>query len=290
MKIASNKIKDILAYFRQELASLYEKEEVARFAEFCFAEFAGYSRSDILLNPEKTVHESDLLKFHFAVKELKRGKPIQYILGKAWFYGMEFIVSPAVLIPRPETEELVRLVLDESKLHKESFSILDAGTGSGCIAVTLRKKIDRCHVYAADVSAEALSIARENSEKQECEIHFLQLDLLNEKERAKLPLLTFIVSNPPYITQSEKSSLSANVIDHEPHLALFTPQNDPLIFYRALAELGNEKLKPGGSIFAEINETLGIETCILFQKLGYTDVQLKQDLQGKDRFVVAGKR
>ena len=286
MKIPSNKAADILQYFRRELSSLYDAEEIEKFAEICFEEFAGLSRADLLLKSEKKVSESELLKFHFAVKDLKRGRPIQYILGKAWFYGMEFIVSPAVLIPRPETEELVKLVIDEFSSHRESFSIIDIGTGSGCIAVPLKKNLPHAHVYALDVSEEALSVAKQNAEKHNCEIHFIQADILDAASIEKLPSCSVIVSNPPYVKKSESSSMHKNVVEHEPHQAMFVPDNDALVFYKAIADAGKKKLKPGGKIFVEINETLGIETCIVFQKDGYTDVQLLKDINGKDRFVV----
>ncbi|HLG04421.1 MAG TPA: peptide chain release factor N(5)-glutamine methyltransferase [Bacteroidia bacterium] len=287
MRIASNKIQDILAYFHKELSPRYTRVEIDRFALYCFTDFTHYSQSDILLNPKKTVNESALLKFHFAVKDLKRGRPIQHILGKAWFYGLDFIVSPDVLVPRPETEELVRLLISEAPVHNETFSVIDLGTGSGCIAVTLKKFLPRCHVYAVDISAAALDIARKNAEKHDCEIHFIQLDLLDASQQEKLPSCLFIISNPPYIKRSEQSALPANVLEFEPHLALFVPDERALIFYEAIAAAGKQKLKPGGKIYAEINETLGPETCIVFQKAGYNDVRLLQDMSGKDRFVTA---
>jgi release factor glutamine methyltransferase len=287
MRISTNKYRDIAQYFRNELAARYEKEEIDHFIAWCFEDFVGVKNKAWLLNPDQTVHESDLLKFSFAVKDLKRGRPIQYILGKTSFCGFDFMVSPAVLIPRPETEELVGLVLAESAAHPNSFSILDIGTGSGCIAVSLKKKITRAHVYALDLSPDALAIATANAEKNEVPIRFLQHDILQEDSWTNLPSCTFIVSNPPYVKQSEKASMAQHVLEHEPHLALFVPEEDPLIFYAALAQIGKQKLKAGGKLAVEINEALGIETCILFQKFGYTNVVLKQDLQGKDRFVIA---
>lgn len=286
MKIPSNKVRDIVQYFKAELAELYEPGEIDRFVEYCLEDFAGITKKEMLLNAERTVSESELLKFHFAVKDLKRGRPIQYILGKAAFYGMDFIVTPDVLIPRPETEELVGLVLAEASRHNESFSIVDIGTGSGCIAVTLKKKWPRCHMYAVDVSEGALQVAKQNAAQQECEVNFLQLDVLSPEAAEKIPSCSVIVSNPPYIRESEQSSMAKNVTDYEPHTALFVPENDALVFYRAIAVIGKKRLKPGGKIFVEINEALGLETCILFQKEGYRDVQLKTDLQGKERFVV----
>ena len=239
------------------------------------------------MKQDKTVSESDLLKFHFAVKDLKRGRPIQYVIGKSWFYGMEFIVTNDVLIPRPETEELVKLVIDDAKKHPESFSILDIGTGSGCIAVALKRKLPRCHVYALDISDEALKVAKQNAEKNNCEIHFMEGDILDSSCLAKIPACSVIVSNPPYVKKSEMNSMHRNVVEYEPHTALFVSDENALVFYRAIAQAGKEKLKSGGTVYVEINETLGLETAILFQKEGYADVQLIKDMQGKDRMIKA---
>jgi release factor glutamine methyltransferase len=285
MKIPSNKISDIINYFRGELYSDYEKEEIEKFIQFCFEDFIGYTKTDLLTKQNKTVSESDLLKFHFAVKDLKHGRPIQYILGKAWFYGMEFMVTKDVLIPRPETEELVRLIIEDSKNHAESFSILDIGTGSGCIAIALKKNLPRCHLYALDISEAALKIAKQNADKHDCEIHFIQADILDKTIVEKLPACTVIVSNPPYVKKSENVLMNKNVLEHEPHLALFVPDENALVFYKAIAEAGKTKLKSGGIIYVEINESLGLETAILFQKEGYNDVELLQDMQGKDRMI-----
>ncbi len=285
MRIPSNKISDIAQYFRNELSSRYEKDEIEIFIQYCFEDFIGFTKMDLMIKHDRTVSESDLLKFHFAVKDLKRGRPIQYILGKASFYGMEFIVNTHVLIPRPETEELVKLILDDAKSHAESFSILDIGTGSGCIAIALKKNLPRCHVYALDISEEAIKVAKENALRNECEIHFIHGDICDQAMIAKLHPCTIIVSNPPYIKSSERSSMHENVVEHEPHLALFVPDEDALLFYKYIAETGKSKLKAGGAIYVEINEALGIDTAILFQKAGYSDVQLLQDMQGKDRMI-----
>jgi release factor glutamine methyltransferase len=290
MRIPTNKISDIAQFFRNELSSNYEKEEIENFIAYCFEDFIGYTKTDLIIKQDRTVSESDLLKFHFAVKDLKRGRPIQYILGKASFYGMEFIVNSNVLIPRPETEELVKLILDNAAAHAESFSILDIGTGSGCIAVALKKNLPRCHVYALDVSEEAIKVAKENALRNECEIHFIHGDIRDAQIMEKLPACTVIVSNPPYVKNSERASMHENVVEHEPHVALFVPDEDALVFYKVIAEIGKSKLKAGGAVYVEINEALGIDTAILFQKEGYTNVQLLQDMQGKDRMIKAERK
>jgi release factor glutamine methyltransferase len=287
MRIPTNKISDIARFFYNELSSLYEKEEIGKFIEFCLEDFAGITKTEFLTRPDKTVSESALLKFNFAVKDLKRGRPIQYILGKTFFYGLEFSVNDKVLIPRPETEELVKLIIDDAKKITGSFSILDIGTGSGCIAVSLKKNLPAWHVYALDISAEALQTAKTNAEKNECEIHFITGDILDNELPAKLPSCLIIVSNPPYVKLSESASMHRNVKEHEPHLALFVPDEDALVFYKAIAATGKSKLKPGGMVYVEINESLGLETAILFQREGYSDVQLLKDINGKDRMIKA---
>ncbi|HTL80545.1 MAG TPA: peptide chain release factor N(5)-glutamine methyltransferase [Bacteroidia bacterium] len=287
MRIASNKISDIASFFREELSALYEREEIDRFAEFCFGDFSAITKVDLLLEPGRTVSESELLKYNFAVKDLKKGRPIQYILGNAHFLGMKFKVNEDVLIPRPETEELVMMVVEKCKNFPGTISLIDIGTGSGCIAVSLKKKLEHCHVYAIDVSPAALEVAKENAEMLDAEIHFSQVNILDEPSRDKLPPVSVIVSNPPYVKYSEKEKMERNVTEYEPHQALFVNDEDALVFYRAIAEFGKKKLKPNGKIFVEINENLGIETALLFQRSGYAHVELKKDLQGKERFIIA---
>ncbi|MGL4598489.1 MAG: N5-glutamine methyltransferase family protein, partial [Bacteroidia bacterium] len=206
MKIPSNKVADILWYFRQELATRYELAEIDQMAAWCFEDFVGMSRTAILTRPDATVNESDLLRFHFAVKALRTGRPIQYILGKSAFFGLTLKVNEHVLIPRPETEELVAWICDDRKTDASSFSILDIGTGSGCIALALKKKLAHTHVYALDTSIGALTIARENAQTNELELHFLHLDILENSTASKIPNCTIIVSNPPYIKQTESTS------------------------------------------------------------------------------------
>ncbi len=289
MRIPTNKVGDILNYFRGELALKYEPEEIDILCAYCFEDFIGLTKKDLLLFPDKKVNESDLLKFHFAVKDLKRGRPIQYILGKAWFMGETFEVNQDVLIPRPETEELTQLVIDEIMMHDETLSVIDIGTGSGCIPIMIKKKKPRTHVYGVDVSAGALVVAKANAEKLNAEVKFIHADFLDRSTWEKLPLCSIIVSNPPYVKQSEEALMADRVKEHEPSTALFVPDDDALVFYKAIAEFAKEKLKPNGKVFVEINEALGFETCIVFQQAGFGDVKLEKDMQGKERFVVAGK-
>lgn len=289
MRIPTNKVGDILNYFRNELALKYEAEEIEILAQYCFEDFSGISKADIVLHPEKTVSESELLKYSFAVKDLKRGRPIQYILGKAWFMGETFDVNESVLIPRPETEELTQKVIDEILMHPETISVIDIGTGSGCIPIMIKKKRPRAHVYAVDVSADALQTAKQNAEQHNVNVNFIHADFLNRETWKQMPSVSIIVSNPPYVKQSESSTMLDRVLDHEPHTALFVPDDDALIFFKAIAEFAKEKLKPGGKVFVEINEALGLETCIVFQKAGFKDVVLENDLSGRARLVRASR-
>ncbi|MGL4596044.1 MAG: peptide chain release factor N(5)-glutamine methyltransferase, partial [Bacteroidia bacterium] len=202
-------------------------------------------------------------------------------------FGLTLKVNEHVLIPRPETEELVAWICNDRKTDASSFSILDIGTGSGCIALALKKKLAHTHVYALDTSIGALTVARENAQANELELHFLHLDILENSTASKIPNCTIIVSNPPYIKQTESTSMAQHVLEHEPHEALFVPDNDALIFYRTIGTLALEKLKPNGALYFEINEALGYETCMLLQQLGFGDVELRQDMQGKDRMIRA---
>jgi release factor glutamine methyltransferase len=224
-------------------------------------------------------------------------------LQEAWFCGMKFYVDEAVLIPRPETEELVEWVAEEAARYLEKsvpeagvtaaggpplpFSLLDVGTGSGCIAIALHKKLSHISVHACDISEEALAIARLNAARLEAGIQFHQLDFLDRLQRETLPGVHFLVSNPPYIPLWDKKTMGPHVVDFEPHLALFVSSGDPLIFYRALAEWAKDHLKPGGALFAEIHEEFAGPILQLFQEVDFQAVVLKQDLQGKDRMIKA---
>jgi len=218
-------------------------------------------------------------------QRLRKNEPIQYILNEAWFYDIPFFVNKSVLIPRPETEELVDWIIKDHKTAQE-LSILDIGTGSGCIPVILKRKIPQAHITSCDISAAALEIAQKNARKYKTEIDFIQTDFLNKDNWPLLPGADIMVSNPPYIPQQEKELMHNNVLAYEPHLALFVADEDPLIFYTAIANAGKILLKETGSIYVEVFEELGNETALVFQNHGYQTV-LKKDMQGKDRFIKA---
>jgi len=214
-----------------------------------------------------------------------RHEPIQYVINECWFYDIPFYVDNNVLIPRPETEEIVDWVIKENKL-KENLAILDVGTGSGCIPIILKRKIPAATVNSCDVSNGALAVARKNAAVHETGIHFFHIDFLNEKNRDLLPEVDVIISNPPYIPECDKNEIRKNVLDHEPHLALFVKNEDPLIFYQAIAKFGLQRLKQKGSIYVEIHESFAEMVIQTFEQMSYS-TELRKDIQGKERMVKA---
>ena len=285
MKIASNKIKDILRFFREELKDVYENDELETIIAYCFEAFLNMKRSDLTLKSEDTISESELLKFNFAIKDLKNQKPIQYILGEADFYRLKFKVNEKVLIPRPETEELVDLIIKDTKM--QSPVIIDIGTGSGCIPVALKKNIPSAKVSAIDISKEALEVANENAKLNGVEVEFVLKDILIPITNNQQPITTFdiIVSNPPYICISEKETMHKNVLDFEPHLALFVNDTDPLLFYKAICDFALIHLNKNGKIYFEINQSLASETKNMLENKGFKNVELIKDLNNNFRIL-----
>ncbi len=220
-------------------------------------------------------------------ERLQKLEPVQYILNEAWFYDIPFYVDRNVLIPRPETEELVDWIIKDHK-NNDAITILDIGTGSGCIPVVLKRKLASAQIFSCDISKNALDVAGKNARKHKTDIHFMQLDFLDSNSWAQLPKADILVSNPPYIPHSAQSSMHGNVLKYEPHEALFVKDRQPLIFYEAIAAACKSVLLPNGKIYVEIYEGLGKETAALFERLGYCPV-LKKDMQGKDRMIKAGR-
>lgn len=239
-------------------------------------------------HPIEPLSEEEMSNLKEVTSRLNNHEPIQYIFGETEFYGLPFFVSPSVLIPRPETEELVHHILE--KHEGESKTILDIGTGSGCIPITLKKKNPNFEVFALDVSMDALAVTQDNIAENEVQIQLVHEDILNPEDIEELPDFDIIVSNPPYITEDEKSLMHKNVLEHEPSLALFVDNDTPLIFYKAIAEFGLKKLKKGGNLYTEINEQFGNETKALYESLDYTDVEIHKDLNGKDRYISCLKK
>jgi release factor glutamine methyltransferase len=292
MKVTSNKAIDVYRYYRDLLVDLYGPEEASSLMAILFEHYVLLKRHEILSGSARRISESELLKIHFACKELLRQRPIQYITGTAWFYGNPFKVREDVLIPRPETEELCDWIIKDSLIAFKDTSnlrILDIGTGSGCIAITLKKNIDNATITALDVSPEALQVAAVNAKALNAKIDFLQADILKNE---LLPVSSFdiIVSNPPYVRESEKEWMKPNVIENEPHLALFVPDEDPLVFYEAIAKLALHSLTEKGRLYFEINENLQKELKILLENLGFNQLEFKKDMNEKVRMLSCTKK
>lgn len=300
-------IKDI---FHKELDDLYPKEEVDSFFYACIEHYLKLERFILAIRPDFTLTKEEEQPLFEAMSRLKLEKPLQYILGTAHFMDLELQVNENVLIPRPETEELVQWVLDEfqkegqfkldaersrsvisTPLNDHSLRILDIGTGSGCIAIALAKHLPDAQVYALDVSDGALEVAQKNAASNGVDITFLQRDILNPKlELASEPAFDVIVSNPPYVRELEKKEISKNVKDFEPDTALFVADEDPLLFYRAIISFSERHLQENGSLYFEINQYLGEETKALFNARNFSEIELRKDMFGNDRMLKAIKK
>ncbi|WP_336069006.1 peptide chain release factor N(5)-glutamine methyltransferase [Mesoflavibacter sp. CH_XMU1404-2] len=289
------KLKDLKQKFHEHLDAIYGKEEVQNFFFMLTEYYNAIKRIDLALNTELTIEDDFVLKYESALEALKNHEPIQYIIGQTEFYGLPFYVNENTLIPRPETEELVELILSNTTAKSipmleegdNKFNILDIGTGTGCIAISLAKQLPNANVSAIDFSAKALEIANKNAELNQVDINFIENDILKicDSELDSATKFDIIVSNPPYVRQLEKQQMQDNVLNHEPHLALFVEDDNPLIFYRAITQFATKNLKPNGELYFEINEYLGKEMMALLEKFGFKNIQLKQDLFGKDRMI-----
>ncbi len=267
---------------------MYAREEISQLIYMVFEEYLDWSRTKVHSSYNEHIPESVKPLFTNALIDLSEGKPIQYILGKAWFDGSWFKVDKRVLIPRPETAELCELVATSVAGHDGAgISVLDIGTGSGCIAIDLKKRLPLAMVTGLDFSEEALEVARENAMDNLCEIKLVRSDILSEKEQANLGTFNLIVSNPPYVTEGEKDQMSRHVKDFEPSHALFVPDRDPLLFYHAIAAFGVLHLTRPGALFFEINERFGHEISNHLLGLGFANVEIYRDIHGKDRFIRA---
>lgn len=268
--------------FRQELVPIYGKGEVEQFIVLAFEDVLEYSKIDVFMNGQEAIPTQLVKRFIEILENLKQSKPIQYILGKTVFYGLPLQVNRNVLIPRSETEELVHWILkDEGKMPD---TILDLGTGSGCIALSLKDHFKSARVYGADVSVAALNVAKNNALNNNLQVDFFQFDILNQ-ESLGFMRFDLMVSNPPYVRISEKEWMEKNVLDHEPHTALFVEDGDPLIFYRKIVDLAEGHLNKNGKLYFEINEAYGKEIVQLLKDRGFENVALKKDFNGKDRMV-----
>ena len=288
MEVRTNKIEDVRNHYRKKLTGLYAGHESDILIYQLLTEFTGFSKAELLARQDERITESELLKIHFGVKELLKNKPIQYVLGKAEFYDLTFKVNSKVLIPRPETEELVHLVIKNFST-KQPLKIIDIGTGSGCIAITLKKYFPECEVTAIDVSEFALDVAQQNALLNKTEISFKKLDFLQRQEREMLGNFDLVVSNPPYVRPSEKTAMNKNVLDYEPVQALFVPENDPLIFYRAIAAFCHKHLLKGGQLFCETNQYLQDEILNILKEGKFEKLRAEFDMNRNFRFVIGTK-
>ncbi len=289
-RLVALKIIDLKIRFHNLLDSIYGKDEVDSFFYLATSHILNKSRVDIALQPDYFVDKPSIVCFSKIISALQHQEPIQYILGHTEFYGLNFTVNEHVLIPRPETEELVDIVVKSQKNPEKTINILDIGTGSGCIAISLAKHLNQSRVYALDVSEKALRVASENAISNHADIEFSKADILNDNtshEVFEAVQFDAIVSNPPYVRELERQAMQPNVLDHEPHLALFVKDNDPLVYYRHIARFAKQRLKPKGALFLEINENLGVETLALLNAELFKKVELLKDLSGRDRFVTA---
>lgn len=285
--------------FVERLKTIYDERESANIADWVFDSIANNKRLDRFTHKEKEFSNSTIQQLNAVLQRLLAHEPVQYILGEAWFYKMKFFVNEHVLIPRPETEELVEWVVEEirnkkleirnkgvSQLITNYSTILDIGTGSGCIAVALKKELQNAEVFAVDVSEDALQVAKKNALDQNAVINFIQFDFLNEDVWLTLPTFDVIVSNPPYIPEDEKNKLAKNVTEYEPHLALFVANDDPFIFYKKIASFAAMHLKQNGKFFVEVHEDYSEEVQQIFAKKNFT-TEIKKDMYGRERMIKA---
>jgi len=280
-------LKEFKLFFNEALSAIYPKTEIDSFFFILMEEKLKLQRIDTVLKSDFLITEKNLIDLKNIVKRLQKEEPIQYIIGNTEFYGLPFLVDKNTLIPRTETEELVAWVLDEIKVFTNNkiteLSILDIGTGTGCIPISLAKNLTSLNISAIDISPEALLIARQNAILNKVTIEFIELDILNAES---LPQeYDVIISNPPYVRELEKKEIKNNVLENEPHLALFVADENPLIFYNKIADLAKKQLSENGMLFFEINQYLGKETINMLVKKGFKNIQLKKDLFGNDRMI-----
>ena len=279
-------LSELTIHMTGELSKIYEPGEAAAITDWVAEHLTGIAKKDrrqhkdILLDADQVAASEQILS------RLLTHEPVQYVLNESWFCGLKLYVDKNVLIPRPETEELVEWIIGHCKFPLDQLSILDIGSGSGCIPIALKRRLRKASVWGCDISAPALEIARNNASTLGTDVNFIQLDFLDLRARKELPRFDIIVSNPPYIPTGESSSLADNVINYEPATALFVPDDDPLLFYKEIAKFGKEKMNKGGSIYLEIHEKYGEPITQLYTAQGYKTT-MKKDMQGKDRMLRA---
>ena len=278
-------LKHYKKHFFDSLQDIQDEQEIESFFFILTDYLLTLKRVDVALNPDFEISDAAIEKWNAFLVELQQEKPIQYITGEAWFYGLRFEVNENTLIPRPETEELVEWIIEsqKSKVQSQKLEILDIGTGSGCIPISLKANLPQANVSAIDVSEQALEVAKINAVSNNVEVNFIQANILEVEDLNQH--FDVIVSNPPYVRNLEKQEIKKNVLDYEPHLALFVEDTDALLFYRKIAQLALKNLSPNGLLFFEINQYLGNETVELLENLGFKNIELKKDIYGNDRMI-----
>ena len=281
------KIKEYRTQFIQELLSIFDEGEAESFFYLILEEKQQLKRIDLALHPDLTFSKEQMLVWNSLLEQLKCEVPVQYLLGKTSFYGLDFEVNPTVLIPRSETEELVDWIIKslKSRIGNSKLKILDIGTGSGCIAISLAKNIENAQVFAIDISDKALATAKKNAEVNNVEVTFIQQNILDTADLNQN--FDIIVSNPPYVRNLEKQEIKKNVLNNEPHLALFVEDNDALIFYKKIAKVAQQSLAQNGELFFEINQYLGQEMIEMLEKMNFRTIELRKDIYGNDRMIRA---
>jgi len=285
LKCPSNSVKTIAAHYTAQIAASYPEEEARQIVWILLEHFFDITRLKLAVNQVLRLSESEMIILHNACKKISQHIPVQYVIGKTDFCGLSFELNASTLIPRPETEQLTQLIL--KKLSTPPSRILDIGTGSGCIAVTLKKYRPDCELFACDISNEALQTAQKNAETHNTPLHLFYHDILSPDAPPNIPKMDIIVSNPPYVRLAEKEAMRPNVLLHEPETALFVEDDEPLLFYKAIVKLAVNQLVSGGGIFFEINENFGNEVAELLREHGFINITIENDFRGKTRFVYA---
>jgi release factor glutamine methyltransferase len=294
MRIASNKLSELYAFYKNELSSVYDEGELYAIFELVCEKYLGLSKTDLRLKFEDKINQSNLINIYNTGVELRKGIPVQYILGEADFYNLKFNVNSSTLIPRPETEELVDLILKQLKpvtQNSQTLNILDIGTGSGCIPVTLKKHLPNAQVTGIDISDHALEVAKSNALKNKAEVEFIKTDVLADPFSISPLPFSIIISNPPYVLNSEATQMDARVLEHEPHLALFVKDDDPIIFYKRIIDLCETNLKSNGYLYFELNPLYAWDVKNYANAANlFTFTELINDMSGKQRFFKAQRK
>lgn len=279
-------IQEANRFIVNRLTPIYDEAEASNIGDWIMEHLTGAKRTDRVVNKGRSITREQAEKIETYITRLLTHEPVQYVLNEAWFCGLKFYVDKNVLIPRPETEEMVEWIISDCKFPIGRLSILDIGSGSGCIPVAIKRRLGKAEVWSCDISPDALAVAKKNAATLGVDVNFTKLDFLDKEHRDKLPSFDIIVSNPPYIPETDKKEMRLNVLDHEPSAALFVPDNDALVFYKAIAEFGKKHLNKDGVVYTEINESLGEATATVFESIGYSTV-IKKDMQGKERMIKA---